>query len=77
MNKTWSALNKTMQAQIKGKDTFEAGLNTLFDLRKQLMEVLTALRAELSRKDFNAIPFKNAAATTAKRLPIPFGIFSV
>lgn len=68
MNKTWSALNKTMQAQIKGKDTFEAGLNTLFDLRKQLMEVLTALRAELSRKDFNAIPFKNAGGYHSKTI---------
>lgn len=26
MNKVWSELNKTMQAQIKRKDTYEAGL---------------------------------------------------
>ena len=27
-----------MQTQIKKKDTYEAGINTLFDLRNQLME---------------------------------------
>ncbi len=29
MNKVWSELNKTMQTQIKKKDTYEAGINTL------------------------------------------------
>ena len=40
MNKAWSELNKTMQAQIKKKDTYEAGIATLFDLRNQLMKIL-------------------------------------
>ena len=32
MNKEWSELNKTMQAQIKKRDTFDAGIKTLKDL---------------------------------------------
>lgn len=60
MNKAWSALNKTMQSQIKKKDTYEAGIDTLFVLRNQLMETLTSLKEELSREDFGAIPFINA-----------------
>ncbi len=60
MNKVWSELNKTMQMQIKKKDTYEAGMGTLFDLRNQLMEILTSFHEELSRKDFDAIPFINA-----------------
>ena len=36
MNKLWSELNKTMQSQIKKKDTYEEGIGTLFDLRNQL-----------------------------------------
>ena len=56
MNKVWSELNKIMQAQIKKKDTYEAGIATLFDLRNQLMECLTSFHKELSRKDFDAIP---------------------
>ena len=60
MNKVWSELNKTMQAQIKKKDTYKEGINTLFDLRNQLMETLTSFNEELSREDFDAIPFINA-----------------
>lgn len=37
MNKEWSELNKTMQIQIKKKDTYEVGIDTLFDLRNQLI----------------------------------------
>lgn len=39
MNKEWSELNKTMQIQIKKKDTYEVGINTLFDLRNQLIQM--------------------------------------
>ena len=60
MNKLWSELNKTMQTQIKKKDTYEAGIDTLFDLRNQLMKILSSFNKELSREDFNAIPFINA-----------------
>jgi len=60
MNKEWSALNKTMQTQIKKKDTYEEGISTLFDLRNRLMETLISFNDELCRKDFDAIPFINA-----------------
>ena len=60
MNKLWSELNKTMQTQIKKKYTYKAGIDTLFDLRNQLMKTLSSFNEELSREDFNAIPFINA-----------------
>ncbi len=57
MNKEWSELNKTLQTQIKKRETYEAGTNTLFDLRNQLMQVLTSFYDELNREEFDAIPF--------------------
>ena len=60
MNKEWSTLNKTMQFQLKKQETFADGLQTLFALRKTLMETLLKLKTDLSRKDFDAIPFMNA-----------------
>ena len=68
MNKIWSELNKTMQAQIKKKDTYEAGIDTLFNLRNQLMETLTSFNKELSREDFDAIPFINADGYHSKTI---------
>lgn len=60
MNKEWSELNKTMQAQLRKKDTYKAGLETLFALRNQLMETILSFRDSLSPADFSAIPFINA-----------------
>ena len=60
MNKEWSDLNKTVQTQLKKKDTYQAGIDTLFRLRDQLMQTIVSFRDELSREDFNAIPFINA-----------------
>ncbi len=68
MNKAWSELNKTMQAQIKKKDTYEAGIATLFDLRNQLMKILILFNEELSREDFDAIPFINAGGYHSKTI---------
>lgn len=68
MNKEWSELNKTMQTQLKKKDTFEAGINTLLNLRNRLMETLISFRNELSREDFNAIPFINADGYHSKTI---------
>ena len=56
MNKEWSELNKAMQTQIKKKDTYEEGIDTLFVLRNRLMETLLSFREELCREDFDAIP---------------------
>lgn len=68
MNKIWSELNKTMQTQIKKKDTYKAGIDTLFDLRNQLMETLTSFNEELSREDFDAIPFINVDGYHSKTI---------
>ena len=38
MNKVWSELNKTMQTQIKKKDTYEAGIYTLIVYRIDVFE---------------------------------------
>lgn len=60
MNREWSELNKTVQTQLKKKDTYQAGIDSLFRLRDQLMQTIVSFRDELSREDFNAIPFINA-----------------
>ncbi|MDE6661116.1 MAG: phage head-tail adapter protein, partial [Anaeroplasmataceae bacterium] len=59
MNKEWSTLNKSMQLQIKKKDTYQEGINTLIELRNQMFKVLINLCDKLNREDFNAIPFIN------------------
>ncbi|MBO4999023.1 MAG: phage head-tail adapter protein [Lachnospira sp.] len=68
MNKEWSELNKTMQIQIKKKDTYEVGIDTLFDLRNQLIQTLISFRDELNREEFDAIPFINADGYQSKTI---------
>jgi len=68
MNKEWSEINKGMQARIKKKDTYEEGIGTLFDLRNRLMETLLSFKDELSREDFDAIPFINADGYHSKTI---------
>ena len=60
MNKEWSELNKTVQQQIRKADTFDAGICTLIELRKQLLEQISELPNGLSAEDFSAMPFMNA-----------------
>ena len=60
MNKEWSELNKTMQLQIKKKDTFSIGINTLLELRKNLMEQIMSFKNELTPDDFSTMPYMNA-----------------
>ena len=60
MNKEWSELNKTMQVQLKKEADLQAGIDTLIALRNQLMDVLLSFRHNLTREDFDAIPFINA-----------------
>ena len=71
MNKEWSELNKTLQTQIKKRETYEAGTNTLFDLRNQLMQVLTSFYDELNREEFDAIPFIMLMYGKEDRPPAP------
>ena len=60
MNKDWAELNKTIQLQIKKKDTFELGIDTLIKLRKELMAHIMQFKKELSIDDFSAMPYMNA-----------------
>ena len=60
MNKEWSELNRTMQGQLKKKETCQAGLDTLFELRNQLLQALLSFQREFGREDFDAMPFPNA-----------------
>ncbi|MBD5556934.1 MAG: phage head-tail adapter protein [Roseburia sp.] len=68
MNKEWSELNKIMQTQIRKKDTYEEGIDTLFELRNRLMKTLTVFYDELNREEFNAIPFINADGYHSKTI---------
>ena len=68
MNQEWSELNKTMQAQIKKKDTYKAGMDTLLSLRSRLMQTLVSFKEELCREDFHAIPFINADGYHSKTI---------
>jgi hypothetical protein len=68
MNKEWSALNKTMQLELKKKDTFEAGIGTLLTLRDELMDEMLSWREKYKREDFDAMPFINADGYHCKNL---------
>ena len=68
MNKEWSELNKSMQLQLKKKDTFAAGIDTLLELRSLLMDQMLILKEELSPEDFTAMPFKNAKGYHSKTI---------
>lgn len=68
MNRNWSELHKTMQTQLKKQDTYQAGFDTLFELRNQCMKTLMSLRDECSEKDFQAIPFINANGYHSKTI---------
>ena len=68
MNKEWSELNKLMQSQIKKKDTYKEGISTLLELRNDLWNTIISFKDELSRKEFNAIPYINADGYHSKTI---------
>lgn len=68
MNKEWSALNKTVQTQIKKAETFQEGMSSLLALRQKLFEEMELFRKNLSREEFNAIPFINAGGYHSKTI---------
>ena len=68
MNKEWSDLNKTMQAQLKKKDTFDDGIATLLELRGLLWNTISSYKKELKREDFDSIPFINADGYHSKTI---------
>ena len=68
MNKEWSERNKAMQTELRKESTYAGGLATLFELRKQLMDVLLSFAGGLRREDFNAMPFPNAKGYHCKTI---------
>lgn len=60
MNREWAELNKTMQLEIKKKDTFSKGIDTLLELRHSLMSQIMQFQSDLSADDFSAMPYMNA-----------------
>lgn len=68
MNREWSELNKTLQAQLKKEMTYHEGIKTLLCLRQQLTDELYQIKAELSREEFNSIPFINTDGYHSKTI---------
>lgn len=68
MNKEWSELNKSMQLQLKKKDTYEDGIAVLFELRNSLWDELLSFKKDLKREDFDAIPYINADGYHSKTI---------
>ena len=56
MNKEWSELNKAMQAQIKKKDTYKRGIDTLLTLRSQLIQTLYLSKKNYAEKILTQSP---------------------
>lgn len=57
-----------MQTQIRKKDTYEMGVDTLFELRNRLMKIVILFYDELTREEFNAIPFMNVDGYHSKTI---------
>ena len=68
MNKEWSELNKTLQTQIKKKDSYSDGIDTLIELRDQIMTTVNSFRKDLTRDDFDALPDRNADGYHSKNI---------
>ena len=68
MNKDWSERNKAMQLQLKKKDTFAEGIDTLIALRKDLMTQILQFKEEFSQEDFSAMPYRNAKGYHSKTI---------
>lgn len=66
MNKSWSELNRKMQIQLKKEASFSDGIETLFELRKELMQAADGFFRDLSREEFCAMPFINAEGYHSK-----------
>ena len=68
MNKEWTELNRTIQLQLKKKDTFKSGIITLIALRKDLMDQILQFKEELSPDEFSVMPFMNAKGYHSKTI---------
>ena len=68
MNNEWAVLNKTMQLQLMKKDSFDSGITTLLELRKELMKQILEFKARLEVENFSAMPYKNAKGYHSKTI---------
>ena len=68
MNKSWSELNKKMQIQLKKEATFADGIETLFELRKELMQAADGFFRDFSREELCTMPFINAEGYHSKTI---------
>lgn len=75
MNPEWSNLNKTLQQQLRREATFPQGIETLLTLRQSLMDALLAMKHDLRREDFDAMPFPNANGYHSKT--IAYGVWHI
>lgn len=66
MNKQRSELNKVMQAQIKKKSEFKNGINTLLELRGDMMEEIKGFKNKLCLEEYSAIPYINSKGYESK-----------
>lgn len=57
-----------MQLQIKKKETFPQGMETLIALRKQLMNQILEFKKTLNRENFSAMPYTNANGYHSKTI---------
>lgn len=68
MNQEWSALNRTVQTQLKKEAAFAQGIETLLTLRQALMDELLRMKEELSGAEFRAMPFPKANGYHSKTI---------
>lgn len=57
MNLSWSELNKNIQTELKKKETFSQGINSLIFLRNEIFTVVENLFSDLSQNDFSLLLF--------------------
>lgn len=60
MNREWSELNSKMQLDLKKRETFSEGIETLLWLRKELFDEILRLFSELSPDEMCTAPFLGA-----------------
>ena len=68
MDRTWSEMNKEMQALIAKKDSFRAGIEKLLELRKSLFEQITQIVSTYPEEAFYQMPFAGANGYHSKTL---------
>ena len=66
MNKEWSELNRKMQLDLKKRETFSEGIETLLTLRKELFDEILRIENELSPAEMCAAPFLGAKGYHSK-----------